>query len=464
MLPSIFQTFIGRSPICVMARAVLENLFEPNRLDELFHKTAQKQYTRDLLFSSVVELMHSVVLGVEPSVYAAWRKRPPTRKGGDKLGRTIPISDQAVYNKLDGMELVISAALVSDSAQQAKVVIDELATRFDPWLPGYRVRVLDGNQPSATEHRIEELRTTWAAPLPGKVLVVLEPETGLATDVFLTPDGHASERSLLDQVLEGVRERDLWIADRNFCTQQFLFEIAKKSAFFVIRQHGTLKGKLSGSREFAGEGSTGKIYEQTIGFENEDEPDKPHKLRRLTIELAESTRDGDNTLHLLTNLPKKVSAVKVAELYRKRWTIETLFFEVTTTLSCEIKTLCYPKAALFVFCLALVASNAVAVLKAALRAAHGDTKAEEVSGYYLALEVRQVHEGMMIAVPRECWETIARMETGEFAKWLRETAGHVDLQRYRKTRRGPKKPPPKKTRYKNGGHVSTHKLITDHEH
>jgi hypothetical protein len=40
-------------------------------------------------------------------------------------------------------------------------------------------------------------------------------------------------------------------------------------------------------------------------------------------------------------------------------------------------------------------------------------------------------------------------------------AAHVDLQKYRKTSRGPKKLPPKKTRYRNGGHVSTHKLLTD---
>ena len=29
MLPQAFQSFIDRSPICVMARAVLENLFRP---------------------------------------------------------------------------------------------------------------------------------------------------------------------------------------------------------------------------------------------------------------------------------------------------------------------------------------------------------------------------------------------------------------------------------------------------
>jgi hypothetical protein len=451
MLPSVFQTFVGRSPICVMAHAVLENLFQPERLDDLFERTAQKQYHRTLLFSSIVELMHAVVLGVEPTVYAAFRKRR----------HTLKVSDQAVYDKLDGMELGLSAALVKDSAQQAESVINALEARRDPWLPGYRVRILDGNHLSATEHRLEELRTTWAAPLPGKVLVVLEPQTGLATDVFLTPDGHAQERSLLDEVLEVVRERDVWIADRNFCTLKFLFEIAKKLGFFIIRQHGTLKGELRGRRIFKGDGPTGKIYEQTVEFTYEG---KTCKLRRITIELIQATRDGDMTLHLLTNLPAKVSALKVADLYRKRWTIETLFLEVTTTLTCEIHTLCYPKAALFVFCLALVAANAVAVVKAALRRAHGEEKADELSGYYLALEVKQVHEGMMIAVPARCWAEFARMEAREFAKTLKEIAAHVDLERYRKSPRGPKKPPPKKNRYRNGGHVSTHKLLTDGEH
>jgi Transposase DDE domain len=451
MLPKVFQSFIEQSPICVMARAVLENLFQPERLDQLFQRTAQKQYQRTLLFSSVVELMHAVVLGVEPAVYAAYRKRR----------QTLQVSDQAVYDKLDGMELGLSAALVKDSAQQAEPILNELAARRAPWLPGYRVRILDGNHLSATEHRLEELRTTWAAPLPGKVLAVLEPETGLATDVFLTPDGHAQERSLLEDVLKIVQQRDVWIADRNFCTLKFLFEIAKKLGRFIVRQHGTVQGKLRGRRVFQGEGPTGKIYEQTIELVYQE---KTYKLRRLTIELNEATRDGDTRLHLLTNLPAKVSALQVADLYRRRWTIETLFFEVTTTLTCEIDTLCYPKAALFVFCLALVAANAVAVIKAALRAAHGEEKADELSGYYLALEVKQVHEGMLIALPLACWEVFAGMEVRGFAKILKEIAAHVDLERYRKSPRGPKKKAPKKSRYQNGGHVSTHKLLTEREH
>jgi IS4 transposase len=452
MLPKAFDAFIEQRPICVMARAVVENFFQPERLDALFERTAEKQYQRTVLFSSVVELMQSVVLCVEPSVFAAYRHRC----------HTLKVTDQAVYNKLAAMELGLSAALVRDSAQQATPVIDELKARREPWLPGYRVRILDGNHLSATEHRIEELRTTWAAPLPGKILVVLEPETGLATDVFLTPDGHAQERSLLDDVLQIVQERDVWIADRNFCTFKFLFEIVKKRGFFIIRQHGTVKGKLKGPRRFIGDGLTGKVYEQEIQLTLGGET---RTFRRLSIELKVATRDGDMELHLLTNLPQKdASGLDVAELYRKRWTIETLFLEVTQTLACEINTLCYPPAALFVFCLALVAANAVAVIKAALRAAHGDEEADKLSGYYLALEIKQVHEGMMIALPPACWEVFCGMSVPSFAKLLKKIAAHVDLAMYRKTPRGPKKPAPKKSSYKNGGHVSTHKLLTDGEH
>jgi IS4 transposase len=451
MFPAAFRPFVEKSPVGVMARAIVERFFEPEHLDVLFRRTAVAQYERNLLFSSVVDLMQSVVLGAEPSVFAAYRKHR----------HTLPVSDDAIYNKLKGMELGVSAAVVRDSAERAALVIDELKARRAPWLPGYRIRILDGNHLSATEHRLEPLRDTWAAPLPGKILVVMDPELDLACDAFLTPDGHAQERSLLDDVLATVREQDLWIADRNFCTLKFLCEIAKKGAFFLIRQHGQVQGRLKGKRRFIGESSTGKVYEQAIELTYAGQT---RTLRRISVELDKPTRDGDWVLHLLTNLPEEVSALVCAELYRKRWSIETLFYEVTQTLECEIKTLCYPAAALFAFCLALMAANAVAVLKAALRATHGQQEADEMSAYYLSLEIKQVREGMMIALPPEDWTRFRTMSIAEFAAKLREMATHMDLDYYRKSKRGPKKPPPTMDKYRNGGHVSTYKLLRDKKH
>src|SRR5438270_1487071 len=249
MLPAAFLPFIEQGPIGVMARSIVERFFEPEVLDALFCETAVEQYQRHLLFSSVVELMQAVVLGAEPSVFAAYRKRR----------HKLPVTDDALYNKLKGMEGGVSEAVVRYSAQRAAEVIDQLQARLAPWLPGYHVRVLDGNHLSATEHRLEPLRDTWAAPLPGRILVVMDPELGVARDAFVTPDGHANERTLLDEVLQTVGEKELWIADRNFCTLKFLFQIADKQAFFLLRQHGSIEGRLQRERRYVDESPTGKV-------------------------------------------------------------------------------------------------------------------------------------------------------------------------------------------------------------
>jgi hypothetical protein len=454
-LAKVFEPFIEKRPACVMARAILERVFDPARIDALFAKTAVVGYTRALHFSALVHLMGDVVLGVHPSVHAAFQ----APEEGDAA-----VSLTAVYSKLDRVETAVSAALVRDAAQQVAPVIDALGARLDPWLPGYRCRVLDGNHLSATEHRIRALRTTWAAPLPGKALVVLDPERMLADDVFLTQDGHAQERSLLDEVLAGARPRDLWIADRNFCTTAFLFGLARRQASFVIRQHGTVKGELVGPRREIGPGATGTVSEQGLAL-RDPRTGETAVFRRLTVQLGQPTRDGDDEIHLLSNVPEgDADAPALAALYRRRWTIETVFQEVTTTLRCELDTLGYPKAALFAFCLALVAFNAVSLLKAALRGAHGATAVtEDVSGYYLNLEVRGTYQGMMIAIPDVHWASFRTLSVAELASTLREIAGHLQLARYRKHPRGPKKPPPKKAAYANGGHVSTFKLLNRNE-
>ena len=46
-------------------------------------------------------------------------------------------------------------------------------------------------------------------------------------------------------------------------------------------------------------------------------------------------------------------------------------------LPCESKTLCYPRAAVFAFCVALMAWNGMSVIHAALRSVHGEERVEE---------------------------------------------------------------------------------------
>jgi hypothetical protein len=446
MFPAAFEPFLKESPLCVMTRWTLEALFDPDRLDALFRDTAQHQYQKELLFSQVVELMTSVVLCVHPSVLAAYNKR-----------KHIPVSDQAVYDKLQCLEVGVSEALVADSAKQIAPVLEELDARLPPLLPGYRLRVLDGNHLSKTQHRLKPLRDTWAAPLPGTALAVYEPELDLVTRVFLTPDGHAQERSLLDDVLRSVEARDVSMADRNFCTLKFLFGIANALAFFVIRQHGNLPHVLRGQRRARGRTATGKVYEQEAELEYEG---RKLTVRRITVLLDQPTQDGDTELPMLTNLPAQVASAKqVADRYRQRGTIAGRFYEVTQTLNCEPNTLGYPKAALFAFCLALVASNAVALLRAALRSVHNDREVAQRSSYSMRLEIQETYRGMMIALPPVRWQQFQGLSVAALAELLRQVACHVQPKEYAKSKRGPKKPQPPRTKYRKKVHVSTHRLL-----
>jgi hypothetical protein len=185
------------------------------------------------------------------------------------------------------------------------------------------------------------------------------------------------------------------------------------------------------------------------------------ELRRITVKLDGSTRDGDREIHILTNLPDEAAdAITVAELDRKRWTIENAFQELGQALRGEINTLCYPKAALLAFCIALYTFNVLSVLKHAMRAAYEDAAAiERVSGYYLAAGISAAYFGMMIAIPADKWtKAFAHLTPRQLATILRQLAENIRLDQFLKNMRGPKKPPPKRKSAKNAPHVSTKRL------
>src|SRR3954464_10154565 len=129
LLDSVFQPFLQQRPICVMARAVLQRLLDPQHIDAVFAEAAQHQYTPALLFSTLVELMSQVVLGIQPSVHASYRA----------LEDRLPGGAQAVYDKLQHVELAVSRELVRGSARRVAPVVRRLHAGLPSWLPGYHI-------------------------------------------------------------------------------------------------------------------------------------------------------------------------------------------------------------------------------------------------------------------------------------------------------------------------------------
>lgn len=446
MIESVLERFEVQAPVATMVRATMANVLSSDRLDDIFRNTAMQQREGQLLFSSVVGLLHLAVLKTRPSLNAAYQAQY------EELG----VSIKSVYEKLAHVELPVTRELVRRTAEDMRKVLDALHAPPREVLPGYRVRVLDGSHLRATERRLDVQRMLNGAPLPGQALVVLDPQRMLIEDMIPCEDGHSQERALLVDLVEALRPGEVWIADRNFCTSMWLREIEINKSWFIIRQHAAFAVEELTDLKPAGRTACGNLYEQRV--QQIDEYGNALKMRRIVLKLDEPTADGEKEIVLLTNLPKSERAARVAEGYKQRWSIEGVFGELTLSLNGEINTLAYPPAALLAYALALVTYNLITVVKAAVASVQGEETSEEMSAYYMADEIASTHVGMEIAIPWDEWVSrYGGLPSTDLAEELTRIAGHVQLRRYRKHPRGPKKPPPKRTGPYQ--HVSTKKLL-----
>lgn len=450
----ILKRFVDKAPLPVMMRALLQRELDAVELDRWFETVAQQQYTRKLLFSTLFELMTQVVLRQSGSIRAAWLE------GEADVG----VSLASVYNKLNGLEPGTSAALVSFAAERSREVIDAMPGGAVELLAGLPVRVLDGNCLDGRQHRLQVTRESTAAPLPGKALVVFDPQRETIEAMVPCEDGHTQERKLLGQVGPLVGAGQVWLADRNFCTEGFLGELEDRGAYSLIREHDHLRfTPLEAMRgQMRPDGADSVVSEQWVQLKPRADGREGVKLRRIRVELDTPTRHGETELYLLSTVPERVAdAPTLARLYRQRWTIERAFLHLTVQLRCEVNTLSYPPAALFALACAMVVFNVLGVVKAALRAAHGAQVQAKLSSHAMATHMRSMAQSFDEIVEAEDWQVFNEVSTQEMARWLLEQAALVPLKRYAKAaaRKAPPRPAVKRAHDPKKPHVSLAKLL-----
>lgn len=443
---AMLDRFCKCNPLAVMARAIVAALLSDG-LEELFEDNRGRQYTDVIEFSTIAMCMGEIALGTLENRNQAYKKYR------EELGTSV----EAFYTKINRTTPKVSEALVQYSADQASAMLHHL--EYEPWeaLEGYRVFALDGNHLQKTEKRLKESRDKCAAPLPGTVVARFDIQQQLFDRAYVLEDAHEQEPVVLGRAAEDVGEGDVILADRNFCVVSFMQNLASRKASFAIRHNARLKGNLLGTRKKAGRSDTGMVYEQSMAIGDKR---KPLVIRRITVELEEPTRDGDMEVHVLTNIPSDhASAVSIANLYHTRWDIENAFYRLTTALTCELKGNCHPRCALLLFCMAMFAFNCHQILFAALYAEHDEEAVEQMSHFYISRDIQTSMAGMLIAITEEEWSDLTPRSTRGLARFLRSVSRHVKVSDYRKSVRGPKKPPPKRKRCKSGTHLSAHRLI-----
>jgi IS4 transposase len=419
---SVLERFEQHAPASVMARLALERALPGDWIDTVFEEHRERQYSRELLFSTVVELVTLVSLGLRPSLHAAARSL-----------ETLPVSLTALYDKVNRTEPAVLRALVRGSAERLGPVAAELGP--DSSLPGWQLRVLDGNHLPASEKRLAPLRGHRGAALPGHTLVVYDPDRGLVTDIAPSEDAHRSERAAVGPLLDSAEPGQLWIADRQFCTRTILLGWQAAQTGFLVREHGRHPQLAAeGPWRACGRTDTGAVREQRIELAG-----APVPWRRIELALDTPTEAGEGVIRLWSNLPERVEARQIARLYRRRWCVEGMFQRLEAALHSEIRSLGHPRAALLGFAVAVLAHNVLALLQRCIERAHRATDpALQVSAYHLALQIRSGYEGMIIALPAEQWSSYGDADPAALTRHLMRLARSIVPRQIASSPRGPK--------------------------
>jgi IS4 transposase len=416
-----------------MARLALEQALPAEWIDEVFEANRQHQYARRLMFSTVVELMTLVTLGLRPSLHAAARQ-----------SEELPVSLAALYDKVSHTEPGILRGLVRGSAQRLGPVMGELERASS--LEGWQLRVVDGNHLASSDKRLGALRRRRGAALPGHSLVVYDPDQGLVCDLVACEDAYESERVGVRPLVESAQPGQLWMADSHFCTRELLQGWQAAGASFIVREHGRHPrvGERGPWSEFAPI-ENGRVRSGTLTLQRlrgQREPGTP--WRCIEIELDTPTASGCTSLRLWSNLPASVDAPTIAALYRQRWRIEGLFGRLESVLHSEIKSLGHPRAALLGFTVAVLAYNVLALLQRAVEQAHRPVMPQlQVSAFHLTQHVKQGFEGLLIAVPPEHWPEPAQPSPEHLARRLLQLAARLSPSKLATSPRGPKIVQPK---------------------
>lgn len=452
MWEAVLERFEHHAPASVMARLALEEALPAGWVNEVFAQCRQRQYPRELMFSTVIEVMTLVVLGLRPSVHAAARKLD-----------TLPVSLVALYDKLKRTEPAVLRGLVRASAQRLAPVAGRLG--HSATLPGWQLRIVDGNHLPASEKRLKPLRAHRGAALPGHSLVVYDPDLGLVCDLVACPEAYESERVGVQPLVDSAQRGQVWIADRHFCTAPILRGFDQAQAGFIVREHGRHPQLLEqGPWGEVVRSDTGRVREQAITLAPCDAAARqPPVWRRIEIALDAPTTSGDTTVWLWSNLPAHVDAPTIATLYRTRWRIEGLFGRLESVLHSEIQSLGHPGAALLGFAVAVLAYNVVALLQRAVEQAHRTEHPDlKVSSYHLVEQIKSGYEGMCIALPPEHWPRRPERSSPQWlAERLLQLGRNIRPAQVAISKRGPKRAKPKG--YVEGrlarAHVSTARVL-----
>jgi hypothetical protein len=189
------------------------------------------------------------------------------------------------------------------------------------------VWVADGSKLDAVARRLKVLWDDRRVPLPGSLLAFYDLRHGVLARLTYSPDAQPSELHDAIARLDDVPEGTLFVGDRLYGVPKFFAALSARGLFAVARRHGAVKLtklKLLGKGRL--DGGECEDWEVTAGTAQNA---VPQTLRWIRWKKGRTTRD------VVTNVldPRRLEPGEALALYRERWKVERLFFDLKEVLN-----------------------------------------------------------------------------------------------------------------------------------
>jgi hypothetical protein len=457
------RAILNNLPLADAVLSLCSSALGPKALEPIFQAHRGRSFEKLLNFPRFVQLIADALLQHQGSGRQSFQR-------ADEQG-LLPTSVEAAYGKLRRVPISLSLGFLDEVSDHLRELFPTTASAWKApgCLEGLNPVILDGKTIKKVAKRLKATRRALGKISGGKLLVAIQPRSGLVLTMAATPDGEANEASLVPDLVPRVNrkllENRLWIADRQFgdLVQIGRF-LARDGDHVLVRWDGRTTFHPDPDRPaVTGTDTRGRTVIQEWGLYGVKLNKQRRYLRRITL-----IRPGEETVVLMTDLlcEEEYPAAELLEVYLARWGIERVFQQITEVFSLQRLIGSTAQATIFQGAFCLVLYNMIQVVRAYIAEGQPDVEqTEELSSEQIFYDVRRqltaVYELVSVA---DVVATVGRgWSADELCEWLRRRLCGLWTDRWIKavnTKPRARKP---ETGPCFGAHNSVHRLVTGHK-
>ncbi|MFC1672437.1 IS4 family transposase [Planctomycetota bacterium] len=330
---------------------------------------------RRRILTPTVTILHMILGAIWPedSFASSWQviwdsmvSRLPGAAGKSPTGATV---SKARARLPEGLWQQLFSWL-SNKAQ-------ELSAPFDRWR-SHRVVLMDGTCVSMPDEEslFEEFGTTNTRYGKGRYPLARLVTFALANTMTILGYGlrgySTDENTVAADLLDLLVEGDLIVGDRHFAGANLYAKYLRQGLEFLTRAHHRLK--ISNIKRLWSSSANDFVGKMKINSTHrKGDPSLPRWIRVRFIQASLVVRGKQKTAWLVTSLldAKNYPAAEIAEIYSRRWRIETLFKAVKIEMSADVLRSKRPDGIRKEVCARLMALNIIRIIMLEAAQEHG---------------------------------------------------------------------------------------------